>query len=170
MYKYTKHIYFLYKMWLPWKQHRTVCCKISEFIMLYRFWVYLMKVIPETRHVHWIWYLRFYYYHLVDTSAGGLLVPEGFIRSVVSAPALTWYIRYYWNWQFLNNVIINKTKVLLLQAKVTIADFGYPVYALWICCFKNLIIFGLMKVIPETRRAHWIWYLRFDNARSITPV
>jgi hypothetical protein len=54
----------------------------------------------------------------------------------------------------LNNVIINKTKVLLLQAKVTIADFGYPVYALWICCFKNLIIFGLMKVIPETRRAH----------------
>ena len=24
-------------------------------------WMYLMKVIPETRRAHWIWYLRFYY-------------------------------------------------------------------------------------------------------------
>jgi hypothetical protein len=31
----------------------------------------------------------FYYYHWVDTSAGGLLVPEGIIQPVVSASALT---------------------------------------------------------------------------------
>jgi hypothetical protein len=57
----------------------------------------------------------FYYYHWVDTSADGLLVPEGIIHPVVSASALTWFIRYiyYRNLQFLNNVIINKTKVLL---------------------------------------------------------
>ena len=36
----------------------------------------------------------FYYYHWVDTSAGGLLVPEGIIRPVVSASALTWFNRY----------------------------------------------------------------------------
>jgi hypothetical protein len=30
----------------------------------------------------------------VDTSAGGLLVPEGIIRPVVSVSALTWFIRY----------------------------------------------------------------------------
>ena len=36
----------------------------------------------------------FYYYHWVDTSAGGLLVPEGIIHTVVSASALTWFIRY----------------------------------------------------------------------------
>ena len=36
-------------------------------------------------------------------------------------------IIYYWNLQFLNNVIINKTKVLLPQAYVTLADFAYPV-------------------------------------------
>ena len=41
-----------------------------------------------------IYDLRFYYYHWVDTSAGGLLVPEGIIRTVVSASALTWFIRY----------------------------------------------------------------------------
>ena len=36
-------------------------------------------------------------------------------RSVVSTSALPWFIWYiyYWNLQFLNNVIINKTKVLL---------------------------------------------------------
>jgi hypothetical protein len=74
-------------------------------------------------------YLRFYYYHWVDTSAGGLLVLEGIIRPVVSASGLTWFIRYiyFWNLQFLNNVIINKTKVLLPQVYVTLADFGYPV-------------------------------------------
>jgi hypothetical protein len=37
---------------------------------------------------------------------------------------------YYWIWQFLTNVIIIKTKVLLPQAYVTSSDFGYPVYAL----------------------------------------
>ena len=30
----------------------------------------------------------------VDTSAGGLLVPDGIILPVVSASALTWFIRY----------------------------------------------------------------------------
>ena len=33
----------------------------------------------------------------------------------------------YWNLQFLNNVIINKTKVLLPQAYVTLTESGYPV-------------------------------------------
>jgi hypothetical protein len=57
-------------------------------------------------------------YHWIDTSAGELLVTEGIIHLVVSDSALTWFIRYiyYWNLQFLNNVIINKTKVPLPQA------------------------------------------------------
>jgi hypothetical protein len=69
----------------------------------------------------------------VDISAGGLLVLRGIIRPIVSsASALTWFIRYnvymyYWNLQFLNNVIINKTKVLLPQVWVTLAVFGYHV-------------------------------------------
>jgi hypothetical protein len=33
-------------------------------------------------------------YDWVNTSAGGVLVPEGIIRPVVSASALTWFIRY----------------------------------------------------------------------------
>ena len=51
----------------------------------------------------------------VDTSAGGLLATKSFTRSVVSVSALKWFIRYicYWNLQFLNHIIINKTWVLL---------------------------------------------------------
>ena len=79
--------------------------------------------------MHLIWYPRLYYYHWVDTSAGGLLVLEGTIHPVVSASELTWFIRYiyYWKLQFLTNVILNKTKVLLPQAYVTLADFGDPI-------------------------------------------
>jgi hypothetical protein len=40
---------------------------------------YLMKIIPETRSVHYIRYLRFYYHHWVDTTAGELLVLKGII-------------------------------------------------------------------------------------------
>jgi hypothetical protein len=66
-------------------------------------------------------------YDWVNTSAGGVFVPQGIIRPVVSASALTWFIRYiyYWNLQFLNNVIINKTKVLLPQAYVTLTDYYF---------------------------------------------
>jgi hypothetical protein len=69
-------------------------------------------------------------YHWVDSSAGGLYIsPEGIIRPVVSASVLTLFIRYiyYWDLHFLNNIIINKTNVLLPQSWLTVVDFGYPV-------------------------------------------
>ena len=64
-------------------------------------------------------------YDWVNTSSGGVFVPQGIIRPVVSASALTWFIRYiyYWNLQFLNNVIINKTKVLFPEVYVTLAEY-----------------------------------------------
>ena len=42
-----------------------------------------MKIIPETR-------LRLYYYHWVDISAGGLVIPDGVIHPVVNVSALVW--------------------------------------------------------------------------------
>ena len=70
----------------------------------------------------------FYCYHCVDTSAGGLLLTEDIIPPVVNASALTLFITYiyYENLQFLNNVIITKTKVLTPRAYVTFVDFGCP--------------------------------------------
>jgi hypothetical protein len=104
---------FLYNIFI----HRDVVC------ILLVFW----KRADDLYHYLNIYVI--YYYYWVDTSAGGLQVPEGIIRPVVGASALTWFIRYiyYWNLQFLNNLIINKTKVLLPQAEVILAEFGYPV-------------------------------------------
>ena len=39
------------------------------------------------------YYLSLYYYHCVDASAGGLLVPDDIVRPVVSASTPTWFIR-----------------------------------------------------------------------------
>jgi hypothetical protein len=66
---------------------------------------------------------------LVDASPDGLLVSDCIIRSVVSDSALPWLIRYmyYSNLQFLNNVMINKTNVLIPQTQLIIADFSPPV-------------------------------------------
>ena len=49
-------------------------------------------------------------YDWVNTSAGGVLVPQGIIRPVVSASALTWFIRYiyYRHVQFLSNVLSSR--------------------------------------------------------------
>ena len=51
---------------------------------IFSFGTYMMHVTSETRRAHSISYLRFflYYYHWVDTSAGGLVFPECIISSV----------------------------------------------------------------------------------------
>ena len=43
-----------------------------------------------------------------------------------------------------NNVIINKTKILLPQAYVTLADFDYPAKALLLYCSQNFKLFGFL--------------------------
>ena len=82
-----------------------------------RFLSYLALGVPDegfsrNGRVRWVWNLRFYYYHWVDTtSAGGWLVLEGSIHPVISVSALTCFIRYifYCNLQLLNYVFIMKT-------------------------------------------------------------
>ena len=48
---------------------------------------------------------------------------------------------YYIYLQFLNNVIIIKTKVLLLQTCVTSVDFDNFLYALWFDCRQIFFFF-----------------------------
>ena len=63
-------------------------------------------------YAHLLWYLRFYCYHCVDISAGGLLIPEVIIHPVVNASVLTSFINYTykWNLHFLINGIIIKLR------------------------------------------------------------
>ena len=90
-------------------------------------------------------------------------------NSVIHSYLYNKYINY-WNLQLLNNAIINKTKVLLPKAKVTVVDFGYLVSVLWFYCSQSFQLFFfpmfrfcayVMKAMPETRRAYQIWYLLF---------
>jgi hypothetical protein len=44
----------------------------------------MLNIIPEMRLEYYIGYLCLYYYHMIYTTDGGLLVPECIIRPVVS--------------------------------------------------------------------------------------
>lgn len=67
--------------------------------MIAIFWLisYLMKVIAEkaswARHLKINRYV-FHYFHLLDTSAGGLLVPGDLIHTVVSDSVYVWYLHF----------------------------------------------------------------------------
>ena len=74
-----------------------------------------MKTVFVIQIVQLVMRTKFDIYHLFDASPDGLLVSDCIIRSVVNASALAWLKRYmyYSNLQFLNNVMINKTNVLI---------------------------------------------------------
>jgi hypothetical protein len=85
--------------------------KIVFVFPIFRIWACPIKAIPETPSAHKIEYLCFSYYHWVDTSAGGLLVPEAIISLVVGDLAMIWLngCMYYWHLLFLSKVIMNQT-------------------------------------------------------------
>jgi hypothetical protein len=82
--------------------HKQVCyLAFQYFDKQHIWWSLLQKLAMRTKFD-----IYFFNYHCVDTSAGGILVPEGIIHPVVGVSALTWFIRYiyYWNVQFLRKV------------------------------------------------------------------
>jgi hypothetical protein len=100
----------------------------------------------------------FYTYHLVNTSAGWLLVPDSIMLPLVGILALTCFIRYICIAIHIIIIII-KSKVLLPQTR----DRSQ----LWLFRLCHLVIFApkrvwvsnvlyrtLLKVISETRHAH----------------
>ena len=104
-------------------------------------------------------FFPFSYYHWIDTSAGGLSVPDGIIRVTLQ----------HWN-GFIRYISLLKITYLLLKLRNSYRwhrwhDFGYSALDLLVCFApKPFILFGfpifwswayLMKDIPE------IWYLRF---------
>jgi hypothetical protein len=91
----------------------------------------------------YIRYRRFYYY--MNQWVGQYLCRwnirfRGYNPPSVSV--LTWFITYiyYWNLQFSNNVIIIKTKVLLLRTYLTLADVGCDVSGFLFSCLGPLVL------------------------------
>lgn len=89
----------------------------------------------------WLQLLEDYYY------------PRG-----ISAQTLTWFINYIFNIAIYSSQIIIKTKIFLLHPLVTLADFGYGVWALWFTDSHNFYIIWALN--PLTLSAHDEGYSR----------
>ena len=96
------------------------CCKIAELVLINK-------------------HSLIHSFNLVDTFAGGLLVPDNIICLEVSVSALVRYIIYFWNLQFINNVIIIKTNVLISQAWVTLTA----------SCSLRLLMYLAVNLLPD---------------------
>ena len=111
---------------------------VSIFILL---WAYLMKVIPQTRHSHYISYLRFYFYFTMIVPDEGYSTNTSFALHWLSSFLFLFYYDRTW-WRFFYKHVIRFT--LYIFVSIFILLWAY-----------------LMKVIPQTRHSHYIIYLRF---------
>ena len=114
------HIFVCNDMYFPQSCNMT----FQLLVLLISNIIIIQQVAPKTlnylafdfeRSWWWLFQKRVVRPNLISTFL--LLSLDRYLRPVVSVSALTWFIRYiyYWNLQFLNNVIIDKTKVLLLR-------------------------------------------------------
>ena len=118
--------------------HTTLYIFISIFILL---WAYLMKVIPQTRHSHYVIYLRFYFYFTMSVTDEGYSTNTSFVLHYISSFLFLFYYERTW-WRLFHKHVVRTT--LYIFVSIFILLWAY-----------------LMKVIPQTRHSHYIIYLRF---------
>ena len=116
----------------------TLAIFVPIFILV---WAYLMKVIPQTRHLHSISYLRYYFYFTMSVSYEGYSTNMSFALHYISSFLFLFYNERTW-WRLLHKHVI----------RTTLAIFVSIFILLWVY---------LMKVIPQTGHSHYISYLRF---------
>ena len=116
----------------------TLAMFVPIFILL---WAYLMKVIPQTRHSHYISYLRSYFYFTMRVPDEGYSTNTSFVLHYISSFLFLFYYELTWWWLFHKHVI-----------HTTLAIFISIFILLWAY---------LMKVIPQTCHSHYSIYLRF---------
>ena len=118
--------------------HTTLAIFISIFILQ---WAHLIKVIPQTRHSHYIIYLRFYFYFTMSVPDEGYSTNTSFALHYISSFLFLFYYERTW-WRLFHKHVIRTT--LYIFVSIFILQWAY-----------------LMKVIPQTRHSHYIIYLRF---------
>jgi hypothetical protein len=111
---------------------------VSIFILV---WAYLMKVIPQTRHLHFISYLRSYFYLTMSVAYEGYSTNTSFALHYISSFLFLSYYERTW-WMLFHKHVIRTTLVIFVS----------------ICMLQWA---NLMKVIPQTCHSHYISYLRF---------
>ena len=100
-----------------------------------------MKVIPQTRHSHYISHLRFYFYFTMSVPDEGYSTNTSFALHYISSFLFVFYYERTW-WRLFHKHVIRTT--LYIFVSIFILLWAY-----------------LMKVIPQTRHSHYISYLRF---------
>ena len=100
-----------------------------------------MKVIPQTRHSHYISYLRFYLYVTMSVPDEGYSTNMSFTLHYISSFLFVCYNERTW-WRLFHKHVIHTA--LYIFVPIFILLWAY-----------------LMKVIPQTCRSHYISYLRF---------
>ena len=116
----------------------TLAMFVPIFILL---WAYLMTVIPQTRHSHYIIYLRFYFYFNISVPDEGYSTNTSFALHWLSPFLFLFYYERTW-WRLFHKHVIRTT--LAIFVSIFILLWGY-----------------LMKVIPQTCHSFYIIYLRF---------
>ena len=125
-----------------------------------------MKVIPQTRHSHYISYLRFYFYFTMSVPDESYSTNTSFELHYISSFLLLWaylmkvitqtrYSHYFVSifillWAYLMKVIpqTRHSHYIIIYLRIFVSIF----ILLWAY---------LMKVIPQTRHSHYIIHLRF---------
>ena len=142
---YISSFLFLFYYELTWWRlfhkhviHTTLAVFVSIFIVI---WAYLMKVIPQTCHSHYIRYLRFYFYFTMSVPDEGYSINTSFALHYISYFLFLFYYERTC-WRLFHKHII----------RTTLAIFVSIFILLWTY---------LMKIITQTRYSHYIIYLRF---------
>ena len=133
--------YYERTWWRVFHKHvirTTLAIFVPIFILL---WAYLMKVIPQTHHSHYIRYLRFNFYFTMSVPDEGYSINTSFALHYISLFLFLFFYEPTW-WRLLHKHVI----------RTTLAIFVSIFILLWAY---------LMKVIPQTRHSHYISNLRF---------
>ena len=136
---------------------------VSIFILLW-----LMKVIPQTRHSHYISYLRFYFYFTMSVPDEGYSTNTSFAYII--------YLRFYFYFTMsVPDEGYSNKHVIRYYIIYLVSTFLFYYERSWWRLFQKHVILTLaifvsifillwaylMKVIPQTRHSHYISYLRF---------
>ena len=131
-------------------------------------WAYLMKVIPQTCHSHYIIYLSFYFYFTMSVPDEGYSTNMSFTLHYISSFLFLFYCERTL-WRLFHKHVTHTTLYILVS--IFILLWAYLMKVIPQTCHSHYIIYifvsifillwaYLMKVIPQTRHSHYIRYLR----------
>jgi uncharacterized membrane protein YczE len=127
-----------------------------------------MKVIPQTRHSHYISYLRFYFYFTMSVPDEGYSTNTSFALHYTSSFLFLFYYERTW-WRLFHKHVIRTTLAIFISIFILLWAYLMKVIPqhvirttlyIFVSIFILLWAF-LMKVIPKTCHSHYISYLRF---------